>query len=213
MTEIKNWVELTNLVMKPKKVKAEAIFVHGWGDLHQELLKFTIEIFNKSGAKYIVLNGAPEYEFGSPGFDWWQKELIKMGISKDKIVSIGPARHTNAEAHGFMNFAQDKKLKSAIVISVPQHIIRAFLNNLGFIEKLDLNLKLYPITLPKVDWQQVIEIDSIGGNHEITSRLGRLAGEFARIIEYRKKAQAGNSDFCLASVKEGLEYLANLSTY
>ena len=208
MSNISDWTEITNKVFNQKPVKVDAVFVHGWGDLTDEMIDYAAKIFKKSKASAIVLNGAKEYELGKTGLNYWKKKLkTKYKVPPKKIFNIGEAINTYDEAVGFIGFAGKNKLKSAAIVSVPQHILRAFLTDLGVMKTKKVNLKLYPRTLPKVDWSQEISIHSLSGKKEQTTRFGRLAGEFARISDYRKRTEAGERDFSIVSIKEGLRYL------
>ena len=44
----------------------------------------------------------------------------------------------------------------------------------------------------------------------MTTRLGRFAGEIIRIIEYQKKFIEGDTNFTMASIQRGLDYLKKI---
>ncbi|MAF13911.1 MAG: hypothetical protein CMI53_03390 [Parcubacteria group bacterium] len=212
MENQQDWLELTNKIFNQDQVKAEAIFVHGWDDLKDDMIKLVALHYEDSGAKMIVLNGHDEYEVGLKGFEYWKEQLEnKFSIPQDVIHSIGEADHTYAEAKGFMQFAKENNIDSAIIISTPQHIIRAFLTNLATFKKNQVNTKLYPKTLNNCNWMEEIEIKALASPPEVTTRLGRLSAEFARILNYRQLANSGDANYAMASFKEGLDYLKQLN--
>ncbi len=210
-----DWAELTNKVFNAsngKDISAEAIFVHGWGDLHKEVIEFVSDLYKKSGAKFIVLNGEKEYEIGSPGLDYWTGKLVERRIPKSSVHSVLPAKHTFQEAEGFMNFAKGKSIKSGILVSVPMHISRAFLTNVGVMKKINLKIRLLPATVKNISWGKDITIRGLL-NHDFeenTSRLGRFASELGRVLQYRQNYENGDKNYLIASIKEGLDYLNSL---
>ena len=105
---------------------------------------------------------------------------------------------------------EERKISEAIVLSVPQHIVRAFLTDLGVILEAGLTVRLHPKTLTRVNWFQAIVIRNLSMSNEHTTRLGRMAAEFARIAEYRRRFESGDEGFKIASVEEGLKHLQKL---
>ncbi|MDZ4243808.1 MAG: hypothetical protein U1C57_01750 [Candidatus Doudnabacteria bacterium] len=208
--QIEIWSHLVNRILDycSKKVIADAIFVHGWGDLHDEMIELTARVYKESGAKFILLNGAKEYEIGAPGFEYWKESLVKKHrIPPESVTGIESASNTLIEAQRLKHFIEEKRISSISIISVPQHIIRAFLTDLGVISQGNSNISLYPKSLKEVDWAEPIVIRNLSGANENTTRLGRLAAEFARILDYRKRMKDGDNNFIIASAKEGLEHL------
>lgn len=206
-------MKLTNKIFDQKAVLVQMICVHSWGDLDNEMIGFVADLYKISGAKYIVLNGEEEYSTGGFGFDYWRKNLLKFEIPELSIHKVTPARQTREEAIGFMNFAKQNNIDRAIVVSVPVHIVRAFLTNVIQLKELSLNLDLYPLTIKGTDWEKKISMRGllVSNNSEgETYRLGRFAGEWGRIMQYRQKFEEGNNDYSIASIKEGLEYINNL---
>jgi len=208
----KDWIEIANRVFGQKVVPAEAIFVHGFEDLHDEMIDFVAEAYKKSGAKHLVLNGEKEFEFGAPGFEYWKAKLVERGVSELNISGVTPARHTREEALGYMNFARENNIKRGIVISAPMYVARAFLTNLSLVKNWKLTLDLYPMTMKGIDWEREIVVRGLGGDSpsEPGSRFVKFAGEWGKIIQYRQNYENGNQNYSIASVKEGLDYLKNL---
>lgn len=152
----KDWIEITNKIFDQEVVGAEAVFLHGYLDLREETLNFVTATYKKSGAKYLVLNGAGENEFGPYGFIFMKGEFVKRAIPEENIFGIPPAYNTREEALGYMNFAKEKSIKRGIVISAPMFVIRAFLTNVAFIKEWNLDIKLYPTTFKNIDWQEKV---------------------------------------------------------
>ena len=94
----RDWIQLTDLIFDQKIVPAEAVLVHGFDDLRDEMIDFVADLYKNSGARFVVLNGESEYELGSPGFNYWKKKLVEHGIPESSISGITPARQTHEEA-------------------------------------------------------------------------------------------------------------------
>lgn len=211
MNQDQKWTELLTKIYNQPVKKSDALLVHGWGDLHQAMIKLVAQAYQKSQVKIIALNGAHEYEIGQPGFKYWQKELTqKYKIPSEVIKSIGRAEHTGAEAEGFIKLIIQENISSVLLISVPQHIPRAFLNLLAKVNDNNLKTKIFPLSLSKVNWQEKIIIKSLTGGREETTRAKRLADEFSRAIEYRQKYLKGDKSYTIASLDEGFRYLNSL---
>ncbi|MDO8183830.1 MAG: hypothetical protein Q7T49_02500 [bacterium] len=209
-TNNQDWLKLANAVFSAKLAPTEALLVHGWGDLHDQTIDFVGNLYQQFKPKLIALNGAPEYELGTPGVDYWRERLItKWQVPAEIIKATSPAPHTLAEAEGFITLAVEAGVKTATVISVPAHILRAFLTNLGVVQNRGLDLKLTPLTYVDVNWTEPLTIRGLVGVHaeEETTRLGRLVGECGRIVEYRAEFEAGNKNYLIASIEDGLDHL------
>lgn len=208
------WSALFNIVYEEKPHPVDALFVHGWGDLYEEMLELTARFFKDSGARYIVLNGESAYDDipDAKGITYWRSELSRMDVPGDVIQSVRPARHTLEEAKGFIEFAQQHRILRAAVLSVPQHLLRAFLTDLGVMKDTGATIALYAYTLSRIDWDKEIEVHGLSGSvPERTTRAGRLVGECARIMEYRRRMEQGE-EFTIASVPEALAYLQKRDT-
>lgn len=202
--------ELIALIFSEKPRHSEIIFIHAWNDLFEEILAHVAKMYKQCAAKYIILNGLENYELYKPGFSDWKDALMKnYGIPAEAILAINPARNTSEEARELMNLVAVRQIKSVLILSVPQHIVRAFLTDLGAMREKGLSLDLSCSTLNHVAWHERIEVqsDSLSGSQEITTRLGRFGSEILRIIEYRKAVEEGNKNFVIASLEEGLTYL------
>ncbi len=212
MYDHKLWIKLVNKVYEDKDTPCDAIFVHGWGDLAEPLIDYTAKLFKDSGASYIVLNGEDAYDGfkGAKGFTYWKEILMsRHAIPESAIYSYLPGKHTGDEAKGYMDFAESKEIKNAAVVSVPQHIVRAYLTDLGLALKRGLDINLSPRTIKGVNWEEEIEIYGLMGadDKEVTTRIGRIFSECVRIIEYRKRYEADGENFIIASINEGLDHL------
>lgn len=211
----KDWIKITDIIFDQQIMPVEAVFLHGYLDLMEETKDFVTDVYKKSGAKYLVLNGEGEVEFGPFGFDYLKKEFIKHGVEDQNIFGVTPGRNTKDETMGFMKFAKDKNVKNGMVISAPMFVVRAFLTNLVFIKEWGMDVKLYPITFKNINWHKKIIIrpytfDNPEIKDESSSRLAKHAGEWGKIIQYRYLYESGDKNYSISSIKEGLEYLRNL---
>lgn len=208
MIDHRIWTALTNLVLVQGPVRADAITSHGWGDLHDETIAHVASQYAASGARYVILNGAPAYEEGAPGFEYWRQRLIEQyGVPSEVIYNAGLGKNTAEEATAFVQAAKTLGITSTLLISVPQHIIRAFLTNLAVMQAASASHTIVPRTALPVAWTDPVTIRNLVGDIENTSRLGRFAAEIARCIEYRQRFEEGDAAFPIASAPEGLHYL------
>ena len=208
MFEPSQWTTFANLVLQHRNPRAEAIFVHAWGDLHDELITLTGKCYHSSRQRMLILNAHEHYEIGGLGIGYWRSALMeRSGIPAGAIRTIPPADHTGAEAEALMEYAKQGKLASIIVISHPVHLVRAMLTQIGAMHKHGLDLTLYPQTLSLVAWDEVVEIRSLASEGtETTRRIARVYGECARIMQYNQKRGSGDESFPIASISEGIEY-------
>lgn len=208
---IRKWSEFAHSLSNVTLREADAVFVHGWGDLFEELLGTVAEVYRRTNAKHILLNGEPLYDGnGSPGYATWKEALIKeVRISENCIHSVTPARHTLEEAQGFIALAEKLQVQRVVVVSVPQHIGRAFLTDLGVMLARGRDMQLVPATVRHIDWYAPITVYGLvhTDHAEQTTRLGRLMAECARIMYYRERYESGDPAYVIASIEEGLEHL------
>src|SRR3989344_5849111 len=213
MIEPSQWTTFANLVLQPRNVTAEAIFVHGWGDQRDALIALVGQCYRQGRAKLIILNGHEHYEIGGRGVSSWRSALVERhGVPPAAIQTIPAADYTGAEAEALMEFAKKENLKSVVIVSHPIHLVRAMLTQIGAVRKHGLDLKLYPQTLADIDWNEVIKIHSLTAHQpETTRRIARLFGESARIARYNQHRAAGDDSFPIATIEEGIEYFRKMT--
>lgn len=213
MIEPSQWTTFANLVLQPRQAKAEAVFIHGWGDLHDELIALGADCYHQYQAKLVILNGHEQYEINGPGVSAWRTALVdRHGIPANAITAIPPADQTGAEAIALMALVKNENLKSVVIVSHPVHIVRAMLTQIGAMRQSGLDLKLYPQTITTVDWNEVVEIRSLAAAApETTRRLARLFGESARMMKYNEIRQGGDASYPMASIEEGIAYFKQLA--
>lgn len=210
----KEWALLVNKLVElsAKEVRADALFVHAQNYMRDEMIEFTANLFMSSGARFIILNGYEYYEPNGPGFDHWRDRLVKKyAVPERAIYRMPKADHTAAEAIAFMEIAKKESVRSAIIITTPEHIFRAFLTDLWAMKNAGLEIALNPKTIFDVNWMEQIEVRSVLGAEEVTTRLGKFAGECARVATYRMYYESGERDYTIASVEEGIKYFSSLA--
>lgn len=206
-------MKLTDLVFKDRKISVDALIVHGWGDLAEEMIEYTAKTFKETKARYIALNGADEYERGAPGYLYWKNSLTKKYfINQKAIIKAKASMHTGKEAKSFAECMHTHHITKACILSVPQHIVRAFLTNLHAVQNIGLKVRLYPKTIKTADWHEKIIIRHPLGYTDITTRIGRFASDFGRIIEYRSRVEQGDKNYLMASLQEGIKHLSSVSS-
>lgn len=207
---LQEWLEVVDAVYSGNGISREALFVHGWTDLVPETMEFVAELYRESGHPAVVLNGLSSYGIGAPGFSECRELLVAKGVAPSAIYEIGEAKQTAEEARGFMTFAKSRGISSATIVTVPQHLLRAFLVNLAFMQAERLELSLYPRTLPRerFEWEDTYEfMPLLRKEPERATRLARFAAECVRIIDYRARFEAGDEAHRIANISEAHRYL------
>ncbi|MEK7067220.1 MAG: ElyC/SanA/YdcF family protein [Patescibacteria group bacterium] len=206
------WTRFARLVFKEVDFvhhPIDAVFVHAWGDLRYQLIQHVAKVFRLAhGARCIVLNGLPEYETGLAGYQFWKRAFMTQYlIPETHIRATRFARHTHEEALEFIDIARKEGFRSVAIVTLPFHLPRAFLTSLAVCAQYNYPLQLLPSTFWGINWHEEVIHRSIAGEMGPTSRLGRFASECARIIEYRRRMEAGDSAYAIATVAEGIKYL------
>ncbi len=207
------WLFLANELLSPvlPQTSFDAFFVHGWADLHDEMIEFVGVAYKKYKPRLVLINGEKEYEPGKPGVEYWKTELEKRGIPRDAIRGAIPGLHTLYEAKSFCAIGAAEKLSKILVISVPQHVIRAFLTNVGWALHEKLPFRFAGRSMAGVEWNEPISVEGLMNNHEETTRVGRLVSECGRIVKYRSLYEAGDDNCAIASFNEGADHIRNFS--
>ncbi|HBV01194.1 MAG TPA: hypothetical protein DEF00_02230 [Candidatus Taylorbacteria bacterium] len=204
------WLEVVDAVYSGNGASREAIFVHGWPDLIKETMAFVAKLYLESDRPKVVLNGLATYGVGAPGVSKCRDLLLEHGVVASDIHEIPDAKYTHAEADEFMKFAASRALSSATIVSVPQHLLRAFLTDFAVMKTAGLTLSLYPRIVPRESfgWQEMYEfMPLLKKEPERATRLARFATECVRVLEYRARMEAGEKGYDIASISEAHKYL------
>ena len=207
---LQEWLEVVDAVYSGNGASREAIFMHGWPDLIKETMAFVANLYLESGRPKVVLNGLSSYGVGTSGVLECRGLLLQHGVLASDIHEIPYAEYTHAEGHEFMKFAASHALSSATIVSVPQHLLRAFLTDLAVMKTAGLDLALYPRTVQRefFDWRDTYEfMPLLKKEPEHATRLARFATECIRILDYRIRMEAGEKGFDIASISEAHQYL------
>lgn len=204
------WLEVVDAVYSGNGLSSEAIFVHGWPDLIPETMALVARLYLESNHPMVVLNGLSSYGVGAPGISECRNLLQAKGIPSSDIHEILDAEYTLAEAREFLAFAKERSISSATIVTVPQHLLRAFLTDLGAMQATSAHLSLYPRTIPPGEfaWEDTYGfMPLLAPEPERATRLARFAAECARIIDYSERMKAGDSKYTMASIFEAHRYL------
>lgn len=207
------WSKLAHAVFTanlPDKV--DVIFVHAFNNLLDDLLERAAVLSKQFGGIPIIINGASEYEDEGRGAAYARTRLETMfGISPETIVETVPALQTYAEAQAFADYAGEHSIKTAIILTLPPHLVRAYLTDLFVLQSREWAVQLIPQTIP-VDWNADVTIAGLVSTIETTSFVGRVFSECARIVEYRQRHEAGDVAYGIATIQEGLLHARGFSS-
>lgn len=190
---------------------ADAVFAHSGNDLEIDLLVAVAALCRRLRyqSPKMVLNGLEQYESikGSWGYKEWTTRLYSpLGFGKDNIVLIPPAPHTGKEAEEFMRLCQKNKWKRVVIAARPYHMPRCFLSQLGWAQKLNMDLRIYCLTVD-CDWGEKVVKRMVTGGDIDGTRLNQLLADLDRIELCRQKYLAGDANFVIASAEEGLNHI------
>ena len=214
MDDPAGWTKLANYTLsRENDIPVEAFFVHAvWKDLSEEYADMVANLYHQVKPRIIALNGLESHDENFPGILYWKDALVnKRKVPSEVLRIVKSSAHTLEESMEFMRIVKEEHVSTALVLSIPVHIFRAFLTNLGALKKLGLPLKIYPRTFRNIDWEKRVVLRALTRAHagDDTVRVGRLAGECARIMLYRKLYEGGNDKYIVASIEEGINYVEN----
>lgn len=88
-------------------------------------------INDKLAENILIVNSDPKS--GYPGYSLWEKELIQMGIPKNKIFGIdlsdAVSLNTLIEAEALIKFAKRNQYRDVYITASPFHQLRAFMTS------------------------------------------------------------------------------------
>jgi hypothetical protein len=190
----------------PKKV-APAANVHG-NTPQNELspLCGALQLYNAGKVTDLYLCGGEEYRnnpegpVAYSGFSKWKWWLAANGVAEDKIHEIERPQpsHTGTEAQRFVRKAKEEGWKHAFVVAPPFQITRALVNNITFIIRYNVDLKVYAAPGPAEPWHEHA-LHSQGV--QTLMRIDSVIGEWKRLNTWY------DNELDLVSAEEVLNYL------
>ncbi|EKD94507.1 MAG: hypothetical protein ACD_26C00034G0042 [uncultured bacterium] len=145
-----------------------------------------------------------KYE-ANPGKNYYIKQLIKNGVSSDKIIlcshqvkdQIG--FNTREESDSFLLMSAKKNYKTAVLVTQPHQILRATLGTLKTNIDKKYNMKFWCATPQSIDWYE-----KAGGSQglEVKPRIDHIQDEVERVIKYQQKGD-------LATFQEFFDFIKN----
>lgn len=193
----------TMLLSDRPRHPVDALFFHArsFGD-DDNLFELAAKYYQQKKVKYIILNGS-DGEGYVPGKKAWlgradyRRRLCEQRISPKDILGSKPALNTKAENEAFFECAARRGLHSAVLLTQPHQILRAFMGMVKTLNTHYSSLKVYALTPTSTNWQK--EVYGSQGAMNIP-RHQHIAQEFERLDLYQKKGD-------LASVSEVMDYL------
>ena len=113
--------------VKPESIADGAFLFGQTKDNQSSVLLAAQHIISNNLAKRILIIKT-EKKSGYPGFTAWEKELLKLGIQKNKIVGVDMKKtnslNTLIEAEALINYAKRKNYRSLYVVASSFHQLR-----------------------------------------------------------------------------------------
>lgn len=123
-----------------------------------------------------------------PGFDSWEKKLIKAGVPRARITGIPLAQDfppsTDAEAAGLIRFTEARGWRTIYIVAQPLHQLRAFVSCVSVAKREKSNVFIFNFTGFPQRWEERI-VHSQGIQRGTRSNLIRK--ELKKISRYFKK--------------------------
>lgn len=184
----------------------DTIFFHAraHGDSDQ-LFGLAADYYRRYNSPCVFINGGDgSHRSGIvPHESWagakgWAHELIAFGISSGDIVFTKSAFNTKEENDYFLELARERKLKRALVVGQPHHLVRSFLGLLKSMSDANYWMRIYAVS-PKFKttdswWQAVYSFSAFLTPEELPlseeryrPRFDLVGGEVTRIPRYQEK--------------------------
>lgn len=123
-----------------------------------------------------------------------------MGIPRDRIVyPNSPGYHTREETDSFIDLAQERGWRSAVVVGGSHQMLRIMLGTVKVMSLRDYWIEIYGAHPPFTRWQ---DISSTNQGLVQETRLDNARGELERIQKYQESGD-------IASLSELLDYMKN----
>ena len=191
-----------------QRIQAPVANVHG-NTPQNELspIRGAAQLYRVGRVTDLYLCGGEEYRatpqspIAYSGYSSWRDQLMDRGVLSRNIHAIDRPHpsHTGTEAQHFVRLAQERGWRKAFVIAPPLQILRAFVNNVTFVIRFDVHLKVYAHPGPPQPWHEQA-LHSQGG--QTLTRLDSVIGEWERLNTWY------DNEYDLVAAQKVLEYLA-----
>ncbi|MEW5957539.1 MAG: YdcF family protein [Chloroflexota bacterium] len=159
-----------------------------------------LELIRQQQARQLLFTGSAACP-GYPGFEAWQQELVKRGLSRAVISGVPndsfPLLHTLIEATALVRYAHQRRLTSLVVVASPFQQLRAFMTTISVVLREYPELQVYNRVGAALPWHETV-IHSQGTLE--CQRHALIQSELDRIERYHAQGD-------LASTEQVLRYL------
>ncbi|RJP82052.1 MAG: YdcF family protein [Desulfobacteraceae bacterium] len=125
---------------------------------------------------------------GYPGFSDWQRQLLDMGLDRNRIVGVTDPEtsglHTRIESQALIRFAKKRGCRSLYVVAPPFHQLRAFMTAVTLALEEFPELRIYSFPGSALSWQA--EVTHSQGKLK-ADRRSLIHEELLRIAAYQDK--------------------------
>lgn len=118
------------------------------------------------------------------GLKIWSEELVRKGVSKEKILPTGPAYNTPDEHTEMITLAQENSWKDVVILGNSYQMLRIALGTIQKMKKTGYWLRCYFVVPETGSW--FIPMKGPQGSDD-GPRFNQLWEEFKRIPEYIQK--------------------------
>lgn len=198
------WIPFRDATIAVLKTEAQrpvdVVHLHGRSFFDAEKKGFfglAAQLIKEKKANYLLLADSEGEKVGGdtprvayPGKSLWTERLEKLGVSKEHMIySPHPIPgehgfHTLTESQAFLQTMEDNNWHSAIVLTQPHQILRAFLGGVRTINDRKLDVELYSKVPSLTDWERRVK-GSQGA--EMKERSSHIGDEVDRVYAYQAK--------------------------
>lgn len=179
--------------------KTDTVFFHSRGNCDYDgLFGLAYHLKVTGQAKFIAINGFDGFP-NAPGKAYSLQMLEGMNVERFSIFLSEPSLNTKEESNTFVKLSQKNNWKSAIIITQPHQLLRAFLGAVKSIETQEYPMRLYAARPLITNWWKNVFGSQGTENKE---RFGHIPDELKRITIYQEKG-----DLC--TFEEFFEYMRN----
>lgn len=199
--------ELAELLMRtlcdvePSGVVDLAYLFGNTRDNQRSVIARGVRLHQRWNLKRVGIVDFPNFA-GYEGTAAWRNDLLLGGVPASQIIEIPgahPISHTHTEAERLIARVRDEGWKTIIVVAVPFHQLRAFMDTIGVVlkEGLQEHLRVFSATGFPLSWTD----RAVHSQGTVSAPRFELIGpELDRIVRYWKKGD-------MPTARQVLDYL------
>ena len=131
------------LVVKDRLEKADVILVLA-GDGNGERVREGVQLYRQDYAKYMLMSGGP-LAWKLTSAQWMKKQAVESGVPEKAILMEDKSRSTIENAEFSLPVVKDHGFQTVILVTSPQHTLRAARVFRKVFSKAGIKVLVYPV--------------------------------------------------------------------